>query len=313
MTSDIINSLLQRVNQPDLLRILSQDLSGTELNSLLMEVFRNRTQSLTAPQLLNLYQQNRFVKPADLPVVEMKKTELEVLQLFERHSFKAIDLAPVTELGACSIVGPTDQKKILSALRGTEVLADSTNAIALHIADLKQGKRWSDGVLRFCNIQRQVRTQALSIKGFTPHFRVGCLVSCGADTGAFAFERINLEEHLQLLKILFLEYYRVDELAVRLMQRPGYNSDLIGTIAKYLRDNNPGLSISIITQNSNNTGGYYKGLQFKVDIIYRGKTYEIADGGFVDWTQQLLQNKKERMLTSGFGFDLMHRILSGEV
>jgi len=23
-------------------------------------------------------------------------------------------------------------------------------------------------------------------------------------------------------------------------------------------------------------------------------TYEIADGGFIDWTQHLLQNKKER-------------------
>jgi hypothetical protein len=47
-------------------------------------------------------------------------------------------------------------------------------------------------------------------------------------------------------------------------------------------------------------------------------TYEIADGGFVDWTQHLLQNKKERMFTkqermftTGFGFDLMYRILHG--
>ena len=40
-------------------------------------------------------------------------------------------------------------------------------------------------------------------------------------------------------------------------------------------------------------------------------TYEIADGGFIDWTQHLLQNKKERMFTTGFGFDLMYRILHG--
>jgi hypothetical protein len=50
-----------------------------------------------------------------------------------------------------------------------------------------------------------------------------------------------------------------------------------------------------------------------VDIKVRGKTFEIADGGFVDWTQQLLQNKKERMLSTGIGFDFMYRILRGDL
>ena len=58
---------------------------------------------------------------------------------------------------------------------------------------------------------------------------------------------------------------------------------------------------------------YYKRIQYKVDITMKGKAYEIADGGFVDWTQQLLQDKKERMLSSGFGFDLMLRILEGQL
>jgi len=29
----------------------------------------------------------------------------------------------------------------------------------------------------------------------------------------------------------------------------------------------------------------------------------IADGGFVDWTQRLTGNRKERLLISGFGVD----------
>jgi len=48
-----------------------------------------------------------------------------------------------------------------------------------------------------------------------------------------------------------------------------------------------------------------------VDIRVGEKTYEIADGGLVDWTQQLPQNHKNGMLISGFGFDLMYRILNG--
>ena len=34
---------------------------------------------------------------------------------------------------------------------------------------------------------------------------------------------------------------------------------------------------------------------------------EIADGGFVDWTQQLLGSKKERLLIAGFGMELLHK------
>jgi hypothetical protein len=50
-----------------------------------------------------------------------------------------------------------------------------------------------------------------------------------------------------------------------------------------------------------------------VIIDVKGRTFEIADGGFVDWTQQLLQNRKERQLICGFGFEFMYRIMTGEV
>jgi hypothetical protein len=50
-----------------------------------------------------------------------------------------------------------------------------------------------------------------------------------------------------------------------------------------------------------------------VDVRINGKTYEIGDGGFVNWTQQFLQNKKERMLSTGFGFEFMHRIQKGAI
>jgi histidyl-tRNA synthetase len=48
---------------------------------------------------------------------------------------------------------------------------------------------------------------------------------------------------------------------------------------------------------------YYTGLCFKVVVTVAAEPFEIADGGFVDWTQQLLGNRKERLLTSGIGVD----------
>ena len=312
MASDIVKSILQKINRPELLDVLVRGLTGTELNSILLEVFNEKLKAITPPELLNLYQANRLVKPADLPVLEMKQMELEILRLFEKYSFRPIDLAPVTALGSCSVPAPADQKKILSALRGTEVLADSTNAIALHVCDLAQKDLISTDVTKFCNIQRMLRTQSISAKGFTPHFRVGCLVSSGKDTGDFSFEKAALNDHLQVMKELFLRYYKVDGIQFRLLHRSGYPKDFLSDITDYLTKNNTETEISAVDQ-PEKENLYYKGVQYKADILYKGKTFEIADGGFVDWTQKMLQNKKHRMLTTGFGLDLMYRILHGEI
>ena len=312
MTSDFVKRILEKINRPDLLHVLVNDLTGSELNSILLEVFHHKLKSITPPELLNLYQANRLVKPADLPVLEMKRMELEILELFEKYLFHPIDLAPVSALGSCSVPAHVDQKKILSAVRGTEVLADSTNAIALHVCDLIQGSSIATETTKFCNIQRMLRTQSISGKGFRPHFRVGCLVTCGKDTGSYSFEKTALHDHLLVMKSLFLGYYKMDNLRFRLLGRSGYPKNFLSDVTYYLVNNITDTEIAAIDQ-SEKENLYYKGIQYKVDISYKGKTFEIADGGFVDWTQQILQNKKERMLTSGFGFDLMYRILHDEL
>src|SRR5687768_14521517 len=178
MSSTIVKKILDRIGQPDLVNLLSTELSGTEFNSLLLEVFNQRTATISPTQMLNIYQLNRFVNPADLPVIELKKAELDLLTIFSQQAFEPIELSPVAILGACSIVAPAYQKKILSALRGTEVLADATNSIALHISDLKKRKILTpqpNEKIRFSSIQRHVRTQTITGKGFTPHFKIGCL------------------------------------------------------------------------------------------------------------------------------------------
>jgi hypothetical protein len=44
-----------------------------------------------------------------------------------------------------------------------------------------------------------------------------------------------------------------------------------------------------------------------------GGEWEIADGGFVDWTQRLLENKKERLLISGFGLEMLVKSRCGRL
>lgn len=318
MSSIIANKILKRINRPDLISVLTNELSGSELNSILLEVFNRKTSILSPAELLNQYQDNRFVKPADLPVLDLKRMELDLFELFRQYSFHALELSPVSILGSCSVIAPANQKKILSALRGTEVLADSTNSIALYASDLKQKNKTagssSETPMRFCNIQRQLRTQSFSGKGFRSHFKIGCLVTCGTDTGAFDFEKKSLQEHIRVMKALFLEYYKAEEVSFKLLCREGYpdGENLARAVNDHVQQHDPDIRITIVDKPEHETN-YYKGLQYKVNILMKGKTYEIGDGGFVDWTQQLLQNKKERMLSTGFGFDLMYRILADQL
>lgn len=315
MSFAIVEKILHRTGHPDLLKLLSEQLSGSELNSLLLEVFNRRTSAITPPELLNLYQKNRFVKPADLPVIPLKQMELDLLQMFSEHSFQPLELSPVAAIGSCSVVAPADQKKILSALRGTEVLADATNAIALHVSDLKQQSDARSGdPMRFSTVQRHVRTQVISGKGFTPHFKIACLVTCGADTGNYTFEKESLAEHIILMTKLYREYYKADNVSFRFLRRDGYTNaeELMKRVREYIVEKDPSIPIDLVTQPEKSIS-YYKGIQYKIDITIKGKQFEIGDGGFVDWTQQLLQNKKERMLSTGIGFEFMYRILNGEL
>lgn len=316
MSSIIVKKIIDRSGEDRLLGFLSEQLSGTELNSLLLEVFNQRISRQSPAQLLRHYQVNRFVKPADLPVIELKRIELDLLKIFHENSFEPIELSPVTVTGSCSVVAPADQKKILSALRGTEVLADATNAISLHIGHLKKEKLWSPKTpyekLRFGTIQRHVRTQTITGKGFTPHFKIGCLVTSGLDTGNFGFEKESIAEHILAMKTIFAGYYKADQVGFRLICRQGYPDSikLATEVKKFIQQHYPDTSLMVVEKGEKEIN-YYKGIQYKVDINMNGKTFEIGDGGFVDWTQQLLGNKKERLLITGFGVDFMYRITHG--
>lgn len=57
--------------------------------------------------------------------------------------------------------------------------------------------------------------------------------------------------------------------------------------------------------------GYYTHVCFKITATNdQSDRYPICDGGMTDWTQKLLSQKKERLLTSGIGSELFIRAFS---
>jgi hypothetical protein len=57
--------------------------------------------------------------------------------------------------------------------------------------------------------------------------------------------------------------------------------------------------------------GYYQDIVIKIEATNsQDQKFQIADGGFVDWTQKLLSNKKERLLISGIGTEYVYRVFA---
>jgi RNA binding exosome subunit len=311
MSRNIGKIIAQRTGYENLISILSEELSGADLNSLLLEVYARRAQQLAAPELLKQYDKNRFVQPAETDFIQLLESSVQTLKCLSGHDFVPLQVSPLSQLGASSVVATVDQDKVVSALRNCEVLSDATNALALYISSRKKAQKQqaADTHLKYCTVQRHVRAQQFNIKGFSPHFTIGCLVSSGMDTGNYDFEKKVIGEHFKALHDVLTSVFNTGTVKFRLQQQAGYPGNFIPVIMTYLQQHFPEWEVT--QDETPGTNNYYKGLQFKVVISWQQRDFEIADGGLVDWTQQLLNNKKERFFISGFGLELLNKMEEG--
>jgi hypothetical protein len=303
-----IQRIINKVGTDHILQLLGEQIPLSDLNTLLLEVFRKVTDASSASELLKRYSNNRFVNPAEINPIQLKNLEIKTLEMAQSFSYNPIQLSPVAPLGSCSIVATADQNKIISALRGTEVVADATNLLALHICDsIKLGTLKNDGdSIRFSTTHRHVRAQNFNKPGLLPHFHLFCMVTSGKDKGSYSFEKQSFFEHINVYQKIFASLFHTN-IKVSISGRSGYTDSegLIHNMIKYIKEKSPEIVVFVNTNKINND--YYKGLQFTIIVNLNGQEQNIGDGGFVDWSQKLLSNKKERMMISAIGLDrLLH-------
>ena len=101
------------------------------------------------------------------------------------------------------------------------------------------------------------------------------------DTGSFEFEKTEIYKHFAITQDVCKSVFGFNNLFFEIIPCKEYDS------------NSPLISNSL---------SHIKNSGFDVRIA----EYEIGDGGLLDWTQKLLANKKERMLTMGLGIQLLH-------
>lgn len=308
LTADVpanpaLRRVLGQVGGPQLLDLLSDGLSGADLTTLLLEVFRRRAQRLSPADVMRRYRGDRFVTPAPISFAALRRAEDTLISALP-DGFDVLVLAPVLPLAAQSTVATVDPRKVIATVRGSEVAADPTNALALEAAvrraALLAANPRSAEPVRLAASQRVARAQLFDGPGMLAHFQLFGLVTAGRDTGNQTFERQHVAEHLR---------FAARALTAAGVQRTQIRITCIDEDARPVleraRDDLSSLSgVDVLEDPSRTAGrGYYTGLCFKVFAEVAGGWTEIGDGGFVNWTQLLTGNNKERLLTSGYGLE----------
>ena len=309
MNRNLINRILKKANNPNLLNELTTSLSFTDLQSFLLEVYREKVSRLQPKDLMAQYASNRFVKPAQIEPAKLMDFE-KMAFLILPDSFELVELSPVCPLGTSSVVAPVDQNNVVVTIRNSEVCSDPTNVLALEAAtrrksNLRKGSKKQQTV-KLCASHRVVRAQMFDEAAAFPHFKLLSLCTAGKDEGSFNFEleslKVHISYYINIFKTAGENNFQINQVRVVFFI---IENQIVNKVINFLLDELiqkfPGIKFEV-DEESNSGAGYYKLLRFHIYATDREETeYFLVDGGFTDWTQKLLSNKKERLLTSGLG------------
>ncbi len=367
MSEQIAQRIIRDLGVDDLVDLLSEKLSGAELHSLLLTVLKRRVGKIESSHLTRSHM---VTQPCGLDGRLLN--EVEHVSYSVAPQFEAMELSPLTPLGAIATLTGLDQGNVLSSIRAYECAADPTVGLALECVRRRKDIKSRKETTRLCASQRVVRFPAPKTAGFTAHFKLFSLVSAARDTGSFSFETAALGDHigyyLTLLKKLSAMDFGFEDIEVELsdtrvvahlcsvfgisrdeirtfVRASDYTSserlieklssawprsfavpsenlaqfDLpkhllvqMGLLEQYvcapLREEREGVRLSFNLYRL--TGlGYYEGPCFHIKAKNdRGEQFALADGGFVNWTQRLLGDSKERLMTSAIGTELVCRM-----
>lgn len=283
-----LDRLQRESGTEDLLEALCERLSPTDLQSLLLEVYRRRCRNSKPSEVLKRYKESRFSKPAALNPRAVQTAKIRAYEVFE-EDFVPVQLSPLAPLGTCSTVATCDQNKIVSTIRNLEVASDPTNALALECALRRRTQEES----HLMTAQRVVRAQHFGeAENFYAHFELVGLVSSGRRGQSFA--ALHLDAILRFLSDL----PRCPQGVVVALTPLDHRGE--AALEEIISLQDDFLNCSVTVDRDRESGrGYYQKLCYKV----YAEDLEIGDGGYTDWTSQLLGDRKEQCMISGLGLE----------
>jgi hypothetical protein len=306
-----MNKIVERIERvsgvPGLVSILAERLTPTDLQSILLEVYRLRISQIQPSQVLSSYQDNRFVRPSTVSPTSLLKWEQVAFSQLP-PAFQPLALSPVCPLGSNSVVAPVDQNWSVTTIRNSEVVSDSTNVLALECAirrrELLRSNPKSTDSVHVATSHRLLRAQRYQGPRLVSHFSSFALCSAGRDQGSLRFELSALGLHIRFyLRSLraFLGAGIPLHLSVTNLSSDDNKSLLDAQLLSPIRSEFVDVDCDLDDFRTSGRG-YYLDLCFHIHATTpTGQRLELVDGGCVDWTQQLLNNAKERLIISGLG------------
>lgn len=284
-------------------------LPGADLHSLLLLVFRERGKRTTAPAVLRQFERDRFVRPASTEARSLLEFDLLATSLLD-DDWEFIELAPLAPLGAVAALTGLSQDWAVATIRGTEVASDSTNVLAMEAAvRLKEAGNRANSRIQLAASQRLTRPQAYNDPAAQAHFRLFGLVTARLgsrrgrrpDTDALS---THISFYLRLLE-------RVGEIGLEVHDAEVALTDLVGgwedqiecEVLARLRSEFADVAFRLAPERDRGRD-YYTSACFNVSAANAdGARLELVDGGFTNWGEQLLSNRRAQFLISGIGTD----------
>jgi hypothetical protein len=278
--------------------LLAQQLSGSELQSVLLELMRERARSRKPARVLEQFERDGFCRPA--PVDQRALVEVDRELLAAAAAFEAIELSPLTPLASCSSVALTDQNRVVSALRQTEVVSDPTNVLALECALRLRANATKP--VHLATSQRVVRAQPLpKVPGYAQHFRIFVLASGGIEAQDHAFTAAVLLLHIRTMLA-----------ALARLEVAGYHFgrrrvDVLATAARAALADRIAEPLGALAARKPLEHQYYSGgLRYQLWVTTpEGDELPLIDGGVFDWLAKLTSNRRAVFVASAAGAQLV--------
>ena len=276
---------------------LARGMPASEVWSLLLSAMRERAEHRTAGALVQQWTNDRFVQ---LSYIDQRTLlDLDSQLLAAASEFEAVELSPLAPLGTSSSVALTTQNRVVSTVRGTEVVSDPTNVLALESA--RRLRKDPTQIVRLCTSHRCVRAQEVpKVPGFAAHFRMFCMTTAGHERKdqAFVTDALthHIRTHLRGLDRLEQHGYRFPQRHVRLLSTAEREP-----LARRIESAIEGVPVQMERLEQR----YYDGLRFMISApTAAGDDIPLIDGGAFDWLHELAANRKLVFVASAIGSQL---------
>jgi hypothetical protein len=303
-----LGKVIARLGTADIVERLT-DLPASELTTLLLEVASARASRVAPVDVHRRYRSDRFSRPAPASFHALREIEELFIGAVPADTNWVI-ASPLAPFGVHSALGDVSQDWVVATVRPNEVAADPTVALALEAASIRANTRLRrrELVQRLATIQRVTRAQLYESPDTFAHFSIFGLVTAGRSWSSNTFDVESLLEHLTVYEHALSRMAESIEIVLSIPDDPA-GARLRTAVAERWADSGS-VSVSVDPARLPSQRYYRRGC-FKVHAIGGGRRSEVADGGFTDWTERLLDDRHERLLISGAGLDRPALFLRG--